>query len=54
MKVAAAVQNTTQCNSVIYDKKKKNYYQTSLDRSFNRINRTESSKEPEPMPSMSA
>ena len=53
IQVAAAVQNATQCTSIIYDEKKKNYYQTSLDRSFNRVNRTESSKEPEPMPSTS-
>ena len=31
VKVAAAVQNATQCYGVIYDEKKKSYYQASLD-----------------------
>ena len=52
MKVAAAVQNAIQCYRVIYEEKKR-ALQTSLDRFFKRVDRTESSKEPEPVPSMS-
>ena len=52
-KVAAAVQNTIQCYHVIYDEKKRATAQTSPDRFFKRVHRTESSKEPEPVPSMS-
>ena len=46
-KVAAAVQNAIQCYRVISDKKKRTTTQTSLDRFFKRIDRIESSKEPE-------
>ena len=53
MKFAAAVQNAVQCYSVIYDEKKRATTQTSLDHSFKRVERTESSKEPEPAPSTS-
>ena len=52
MKVAAAVQNAIQCYRVIYEEKKR-ALQTSLDRFFKRVDRIESSKEPEPVPSMS-
>ena len=50
---AAAVQNSIQGHHVIYDEKKRATTQTSLDRFFKRVDRTESSKEPEPVPSMS-
>ena len=52
-KVAADVQNAIQCYHVIYDEKKKATTQTSLDHFFKRVDRIESSKEPEPVPSMS-
>ena len=52
-KVAAAVQNAIQGYHVIYDKKKRATTQTSLDRFFKRVDRIESSKEPEPVPSTS-
>ena len=47
----AAIQNAIQCYCVIYDEKKRATTQTSLDRSFKRVDRIESSKEPEPVPS---
>ncbi|KAJ8792345.1 hypothetical protein J1605_019901 [Eschrichtius robustus] len=50
-KVAAAVQNAIQCYRVIYDEKKRATTQTSLDHFFKRVDRIESSKEPEPVPS---
>ena len=53
MKVAAAVQNAIQCYRVICDKKKRATTQTSLDHFFKWVDRIESSKEPEPVPSMS-
>ena len=53
MKVAAAIQNVIQCYRVIYDEKKRLTTQTSLDRFFKRVDRIESSKEPEPVPSTS-
>ena len=53
MKVAAAVQNAIQCYRVIYDEKKRATTQASLDRFFKRVDRIESSKEPEPGPSTS-
>ena len=53
-KVAAAIQNAIQCYRVIYDEKKKRATtQTSLDRFFKRVDRIESSKQPEPVPSPS-
>ena len=52
-KVAAAIQNVIQCYRVIYDKKERATTRTSLDHFFKRADRIESSKEPEPMPSMS-
>ena len=54
-KVAAAVQNAIQCYAVsaIHDKKKRATTQTSLDRFFKRVDRIESSKELEPVPSTS-
>ena len=53
-KVAVAIQNAIQCYSVIYDeKKKKDTMQTSLDHFFKRVDKIESSKEPEPVPSTS-
>ena len=52
-KVAADVQNAIQCYRVIYDEKKRAATQTSLDCFFKRVDRTESSKYPEPAPSTS-
>ena len=52
-KVAAAIQNAFQCYRVIYDEKKRATTQTSLDHIFKRVDRIESSREPEPVPSMS-
>ncbi|KAJ8776071.1 hypothetical protein J1605_015846 [Eschrichtius robustus] len=52
-KAAAAVQNAIQCYCIIYDEKKRATTQTSLDHFFKRVDRTESSKEPEPVPSTS-
>ena len=52
-KVAAAVQNAIHCYRVIYHEKKNATTQTSLDRFFKRVDRIESSKEVEPVPSMS-
>ena len=54
MKVAAAVQNAIQCYRIIYDEKKELLFpQTSLDHFFRSVDRIESSKEPEPVPSTS-
>ena len=53
MKVAATIQNATQCSGVIYDEKQKVNTQTSLDCSFKRVDIIESSKEPEPVASTS-
>ena len=53
MKDAAAVQNAIQCYRVINAEKKRATTQTSLDRFFKRVDRIESSKEPEPVPSTS-
>ena len=53
MKVAVAVQNAIQCYYVIYDEKKRATNQISLDCFFKRVVRIESSKEVEPVPSMS-
>ena len=54
MKFGAAIQKATQCYHGIYgkEKKKKNRArtQTSLDRFLKRVGRTESRKEPEPVP----
>ena len=52
-KVAAAIQNAIQCYRVIYDEKKRATTQTSLDYFFKRVDRIESSKEPELVPSTS-
>ena len=52
-KVAAAVQNAIQCYHVIYDEKKRATIQISLDHFLKRVDRIESSEEPEPVPSMS-
>ena len=52
-KAAAAVQNAIQCYCVIYDEKKRATTQTSPDRFFKRVDRIESSKEPEAVPSTS-
>ena len=54
MKVAAAVQNAIQCYRVIYDEKKRAATQTSLDHFFRRVDKIETSKEPEPVPSTSS
>ena len=53
MKVAAAVQNAIQHHHVICDEKKRATTQTSLDSFFKKVDRIESSKEPEPVPSTS-
>ena len=53
MKVASAVQNATQYCLVVYDEDKRDNTQTSLDHFFKRVDRIESSKEPEPVPSTS-
>ena len=53
MKVAAAIQNAIQCYHVIYNEKKRATTQTSPDCFFKTIDRIESSKEPEPVPSTS-
>ena len=53
MKVAAAVQNAIWCYLVIHNEKKITTIQTSLDRFFKKVDRIESSKEPEPVPSTS-
>ena len=50
-KVAAALQNAVQCYCVIYEEKNRATTQTSLDHFFKRVDRIESSKEPEPVPS---
>ncbi|XP_033292743.2 histone-lysine N-methyltransferase SETDB2 isoform X5 [Orcinus orca] len=52
-KTAAAVKNATQCSHVIYDRKRRATTQTSRDHFVKRVKRTESSKEPEPVPSPS-
>ncbi|XP_024611090.1 histone-lysine N-methyltransferase SETDB2-like isoform X3 [Neophocaena asiaeorientalis asiaeorientalis] len=52
-KTAAAVKNATECSHVIYDRKRKATTQTSRDRFVKVVKRTESSKEPEPVPSPS-
>ena len=53
VKGAAAIQNVIQCCSVNYDENKTPTTQTSLDHFFKRVDRIESSKEPEPVPSTS-
>ena len=52
-KAAAAIQNAIQCYWAIYDEKKRGTIQTSLDHFFKKVDRIESSKKPEPMPSTS-
>ena len=52
-KVATAVQNAIQWYRVTYDKKNRPTTQTWLDHFFKKVDWTESSKEPEPVPSMS-
>ena len=52
-KVAAAIQNAIQCYHVNHDEKKSTTTQTSLDHFFNRVDRIESNKEPEPVSSTS-
>ena len=52
-KVTAMVQNAIQCYHVTYDEKNRATTQTPLDRFFKRVDRIESSKEPEPVPSTS-
>ena len=53
VKVAAAIQNAIQCYHVIYDEEKRAITQTSLDCFFKRVDRVESNKEPETVPSTS-
>ena len=52
-KVAAAIHYVVYCCLVIYDKKKRAATQTSLNPFLKRVDRTESTKEPEPVPSAS-
>ena len=52
-KVAAAVQNAVQCFHVIYGEKNRAATQMSLACFFKKVDRIESSKEPEPVPSSS-
>ena len=52
MKVEAAIQNAFQWYCVIYDEKKRDSTQTSLDHFSNRDDRIKSSKESEPVLSM--
>ena len=52
-KAAAAVQNAVPCCPVTCDEKKRAPIQTTLDRFFKRVDRIESGKEPEPVPSAS-
>ena len=47
-KVAAAVQNTVQCYGVIHDEEKKSHHTDITGSFFRRVDRIESSKEPEP------
>jgi len=52
MKFGAAIQKAIQCFHVIYDKEKKKKRattQTLVDHFLKRVDRIESSKEPEPM-----
>ena len=51
LKAAAAIQNTIQCYWVIFDKKQRATLQTSLSHFFKRVDRIESSNEPEHVPS---
>ena len=53
MKVASAVQNANQCYHVTHDEKKRVTTHIPLDRFFKKVDRIESSKEPEPVPWMS-
>ena len=52
-KVVAAVQNAVRCYRVIHDEEKTATTQTSLHRFLKRVDRIESSKEPEPVSSTS-
>lgn len=52
-KVVAAVQNAVRCYRVIHDEKKTATTQTSLHHFLKRVDRIESSKEPEPVSSTS-
>ena len=52
-KVVAAVQNAIQHHHAVRDEKKRATTQMSLDSFFKKVDRIESSKEPEPVPSMS-
>ena len=52
-KFAATIQNAVQCYCVIHDMGKRATTQALLDHFFKRIERIESSKEPEPVPSTS-
>ena len=53
MKVASAVQNANQCYHVTHDEKKRVTTHILLDHFFKKVDRIESSKEPEPVPWMS-
>ena len=47
-KAVAAVQNTVQCYGVIHDEEKKSHHTDITGSFFRRVDRIESSKEPEP------
>ena len=53
MKVVAAVQSAVRCYRIIHDGKNRASTQTSLDHFLKRVDRVESSKELEPVSSMS-
>ena len=53
IKIAAPVQNAIQHYYSIYDEKNRATTQISLDCFFKKVDRIESSKEPEPVPSLS-
>ena len=49
----AAIQNATQYCLVVYDEDKRDTTQTSLDHFFKKVDRIETSREPEPVSSTS-
>ena len=51
--VTTPVQNAIQCYRVIYDEKKRATTQKSLDHFFKKVDRIETSREPEPVSSTS-
>ena len=53
MKVASAVQNANQCYHVTHDEKKRVTTHILLDHFFKKVDRIETSREPEPVSSTS-